>query len=476
MLRRLTVFVDGFTLDAAEAVCATGTVDAFDVPAILGSLVNKSLVVAERAGTSLRYRLLETIRQFAAERLLHEESDEAVLELRQQHAEHFLAVCEEAAPAFRTRDELAWFARLNLEWDNVLAAFSHFAAEPFDACMVLRLSWACGIFAPSTSHREAVPYLEDALASGIEVPPELRAKGLLVLLVLDNFPPPRGEALDRFLQARNARSEEAAAISRSLGDVDLEALALAQMGANRTAMGDPAGGRQIAARGVELARQAGDAWLLGHCLLMAASSQASIGDRTPYLEESLAAFRRSGAIAPLASVLLMSSFMAAERSDVAECITLTREAVGIAETVGSLGFLRILWMNLGFWECAVGHVDEARRSARRALVATRRLGLEAYGSVFAFFTLAWCAERGGDAATASQLYGVFDRLVDEAPEHMIVWVNWERQFCSDLGVRLRAAIGDAEFEQAVTFGRDLPFPRAVELALQRHVLASPSYP
>jgi predicted ATPase len=69
VLRRLSVFAESFDLDAAEAVCGVGDVEAFDVAGLLGSLVDKSLVVAEPAGAALRYRLLETIRQFAAERL-----------------------------------------------------------------------------------------------------------------------------------------------------------------------------------------------------------------------------------------------------------------------------------------------------------------------------------------------------------------------------------------------------------------------
>ena len=70
LLARLSVFVGGFGLDAAEAVCGSGDLDVLDVADLLGSLVDGSLVVAEQAGAGLRYRLLETIRLFAAERLV----------------------------------------------------------------------------------------------------------------------------------------------------------------------------------------------------------------------------------------------------------------------------------------------------------------------------------------------------------------------------------------------------------------------
>ena len=71
------MFAGGFDLDAAEAVCGSGDIDVLEVAGLLGSLVDKSLVVAEPAGETLRYRLLETIRLFAAEQLAEAGGEEA---------------------------------------------------------------------------------------------------------------------------------------------------------------------------------------------------------------------------------------------------------------------------------------------------------------------------------------------------------------------------------------------------------------
>jgi predicted ATPase len=73
------VFAESFDLDAAEAVCGVGDITALDVTGLLGSLVDKNLVVADPAGPSLRYRLLETIRQFAADRLAEAGEDQAAV-------------------------------------------------------------------------------------------------------------------------------------------------------------------------------------------------------------------------------------------------------------------------------------------------------------------------------------------------------------------------------------------------------------
>ena len=82
------MFAESFDLDAAEAVCGFGDIEALDVTDLLGSLVDKSLVVAEPAGRALRYRLLETIRQFAAERLAEAGDGEAAA-VAAAHCAHY---------------------------------------------------------------------------------------------------------------------------------------------------------------------------------------------------------------------------------------------------------------------------------------------------------------------------------------------------------------------------------------------------
>src|SRR5580704_9314444 len=111
LLRRLSVFAESFDLDAAEAVAGFGDLEAFEVAGLLGSLVDKSLVVAEPAGAALRYRLLETIRQFAAERLAEAGQDEPAA-IEAAHCGHFLAMAEAAAPHLTGSGQDVWLARL----------------------------------------------------------------------------------------------------------------------------------------------------------------------------------------------------------------------------------------------------------------------------------------------------------------------------------------------------------------------------
>ena len=121
LLRRLSVFAEGFDLDAAEAVCGFGDIEAFDVTDLLGSLVDKSLVVAEPTGETLRYRMLETIRQFAAERLAETGPGEAAA-VAAAHRAHFLSVAEAAAPHLTGPDQGRWLARLDADQANLQRA------------------------------------------------------------------------------------------------------------------------------------------------------------------------------------------------------------------------------------------------------------------------------------------------------------------------------------------------------------------
>jgi predicted ATPase len=116
LLRRLSVFAGSFDLDAAEAVCGFGDIEPFDVTELLDSLVDKSLVVAEPAGAAMRYRLLETIRQFAVEQLVQAGEDETAVAAA--HCAYFLSVAETAAPQLTGPDQGSWLARLRMSRRN----------------------------------------------------------------------------------------------------------------------------------------------------------------------------------------------------------------------------------------------------------------------------------------------------------------------------------------------------------------------
>ena len=121
VFRRLSVFAGGFTLEAAESVCAGEELQRDEVLELLSQLVDKSLVVAQERDGTARYRLLETIRQYGRERL--EEAGEAA-QVREQHAGYYLALAEEAEPELKGDRQVTWLERLETEHDNLRVAMA----------------------------------------------------------------------------------------------------------------------------------------------------------------------------------------------------------------------------------------------------------------------------------------------------------------------------------------------------------------
>ena len=143
--RRLSVFVDGWTLEAAESVCADETASGVarnDVLPLLEQLINKSFVVKEESGGEARYRMLETIRQYTNEKLIEaNESDRT----RDLHLNHFLTLAETAEPHLLCPEQLDWLAQLTAEYQNVRAAFD-WALTQKSPAPALRLCGALGAF------------------------------------------------------------------------------------------------------------------------------------------------------------------------------------------------------------------------------------------------------------------------------------------------------------------------------------------
>jgi predicted ATPase len=157
------VFVGGFGLEAAEAVCADRSIQEDDVLDLLSRLVDKSLLLAEEQENEVRYRVLETVRQYASERL--EESGELEVFSR-RHAEFYLALAEDTEAALRGPDQIACFRRLEKESDNFRAALSwSLDKDPTEgfAELGLRLTVALWLFWNIQGSTEGHRWIEEAL-------------------------------------------------------------------------------------------------------------------------------------------------------------------------------------------------------------------------------------------------------------------------------------------------------------------------
>ncbi len=201
---RLAVFMGGFTLESAEAVCGVDPLDEYMVLDQLGHLVDKSLVQAEERQDGVRYRMLETLRQYARQRLAEAED---VSQMRLRHAGHFRALVEEAEPNLRGEDEAYWFRRLDDELDNLRQAMS-WALEAYKPQLAQAIAGSLyRYFMYRFRSVEGREWAEKAVAASDEATPE-RAKALLAAGTLAQF------SLDNDVSMKHL--DEAIDLSRAL--------------------------------------------------------------------------------------------------------------------------------------------------------------------------------------------------------------------------------------------------------------------
>jgi predicted ATPase/class 3 adenylate cyclase len=177
LFARLSVFAGGRTMEAIEAICDAEGDLPVDVLDGLSSLVDKSLLKQEEgAGGEPRFVMLETIHEFAREKLQESEESE---DIRRLHAEYFLALAEEAEPAVEGAQQPVWLERLEEEHDNMRRALSWSLGQGQDSELALRMSAALGEFWYLRGYfGEGRRWLEEALAKSGRTPTAARARAL----------------------------------------------------------------------------------------------------------------------------------------------------------------------------------------------------------------------------------------------------------------------------------------------------------
>jgi predicted ATPase/class 3 adenylate cyclase len=402
LFARLSVFRGGCTLEAAEEV-AGADLDTLE------SLVDKSLVrIRERN----RFWMLETIREYAAERL--EELGEAE-ELRRGHAEHFLALAEEVEPHLRG-DPKEWLDRLQPDHDNLRAALDHLEAAG-ETQLVLRLAGALLNFWSLRGHlAEGRRRVEDALAAD-ERPTSARARALNAAGQLAGM---TGDlALER------TRAQEALALHTELGDEGGSAL-------SRYALANVAAAERDWATGKKL------------------------------MEESIREFDRLGDDFHRITARRGLSWMYEELGDRERSRDLTEENLRLAR---SLGNKRIEARSLG--ALAMYALDEGRlRDAVAMMADSYRIDRDLGSVIFIGVDLArFAAIRAheGKAETAAQLLAKSEAVHEEIGWTPESWVTEERD--KTRGV-IRAQLDEAAFAASWEQGRTLTIEEAVALALE----------
>lgn len=412
MLRQVSVFAGGWTLQAAAEV--TQTTDEYDALALLTALHDKSLLVVDRevSGGRPRYRMLETVRQFALDRLNECGESEAT---RGRHVAYCIAMAEQAERYVRGAEQDTWMGRYRQEHENLVVALTWCCEGPVDPQSGLRLAAATGYYwgwnSVELGYRLAQAVLEHDHAAA-DTP--AREGTLRVMARLSVFRGRYDEAL--------AFAQQALAAARRLGTPRPVALALDAVGMALEAVGRIDEGLQAHEEGLELARRLGDGLVIFQLLNNIASTRHHAGE-----------------------------LQVAER-----CY---REALELARRhAGRVGIVIVL-NNLIRVLVARGELDQARHFVIECLPLARheKVGVDLLDAAFGLVS------RLGEHALAARFWGASD-------QQLLAWgyrhEPGEAEHAARMIASSRRALGEPAFEAAAAAGRALDFD-AVMLELQQ---------
>ena len=450
LLGRLSAFAGGFGLDAAEAVGGSGDLDVLEVADLLGSLVDKSLVVAEPAGGTLRYRLLETIRLFAAEKLA--EAGEAAA-VGAAHCAHFLALAEAAAAPLTGPEQGQWLARLDADQDNLRRAAGHAVSDPDGTATVLRLGVALERYWVARSReQDAFGLLGPALQR-----PEARADPALFAAALVTASLTAGH-----IDVATARqlAEQAVGLARQLGDERLLSHSLGALCGAHFFAGQPETGRPFGQESVELARHLGDdvllAWSLLRYLLTTGPARS-----LPLYAEAFACTERSGDQLVNSFLHNNAGLAALDAGDIPAARAHLEAAAQAGQQIGYQD--PVVMFNLGCVLRGEGDPDGARSMFETALRINRRNG-DNWAMAYDIAGLACLAGDAGDWDRAATLHGAAQALLDRTG---VAWDQAEALNRQHSLGQARASLGDQQLERAYAQGKALSLEKALELALPK---------
>ncbi|MEO6457502.1 MAG: tetratricopeptide repeat protein [Chloroflexia bacterium] len=500
LLRSLSVFAGGFTLEAVEAVCG-GFISVYELIELLSHLVDKSLLVMEERGGEAHYRLLETIRQYVEEKL---ESAGETSGLRRRHFDYYLRLAEESEDELLTDKQALWLARLEEQHDNLRAALAWSKSEAPKDEVELRLAGALTWFWYFHAYiTEGRGWIEGALrhaGTTKKTAPHakaLSAGGLMAYVQSD------------YTKAR-LRLEEALSVWRLLDHERGTAITLTFLGRVAVREGNYTEARAFLEESAALFRQARDSWGLALSLDSLGEVALELGDRelaTTLHGESLALHRERGHKWGIALELGSFGRVAMELGDYAAARAGLQEALYIQREIGdkwatarilhnlaevalfegdyeqagvqyaeSLALFQHLGDRRGIAESLhmLGHIAHHQGEQMRAeglfhesLVVASELG-DKVNIGLCLIELARVAGAVKQPERAARLYGAAQALLmpNNVGRGISVASLVRNEFESDMA-SIKMQHNKTHWEQALAAGSEMPLEQAIEFALHK---------
>ena len=456
MLRRLSIFAGGWTLETAEAVCAEEGIEASDILDLLTRLLDKSLVVKQDRDGEGRFRLLETIKQYARGRLL--ESGEAE-SLDRRHRDHYLALAERADQELRGPGQHIWLARLEAEHDNLRAALDWSQATEEGVEAGLRLAAALhrywlrrGHWSEGRQRLTAVLSHGAAQQSSLAGAKALHAAGQMAS-IQDHDP-------EAWMYCKKAL-----AVYQQLQDKVGIAVALYSLGMLAHKQDDQATARSNFEKSLAMFRESGDKSGIATVLNDLAEVAAMQGDNVAaqlMLEESLAIRRELGDVWGMGAALNDLGGLARLRGDYQQAAALYHKSLTLHLESGSKADIAWLHYNLGVALLHMGDHQQAAALFRESL--TGYLELESKSGISQSIAgLASVTIAKGQPQRGVRLLSISKRLLELSGQtlDLVDRLEFDRNVAA-----VRALLNEEVFRVVWAEGRAMTLEQAIEYTLK----------
>ncbi|MEO6912997.1 MAG: hypothetical protein ABI182_03120, partial [Candidatus Baltobacteraceae bacterium] len=367
VFRRVSVFAGSFSLDAAGEVCSDEGLGQWDVLDVLSGLVDKSLLVADLAGSEQRYHLLVSTRQYALERLA--ETPER-LGVQRKHAEFFAKLAGDADRSWATTPTKRWRSTLDIEFENFRAALEWSLGEQADPQLGAELTAALKWYWPLARRSvEAVAHIEAAIAASLAQPPTLVRVRLRI-------------ALAHTLGAQALYGRAKAAAGQALADAeqlgDNEGIGLALYHQAVSAFTDPEYDAEgTLKRAADIFESLGNKRMIGSCLFARGRrgvviANPDIANAEKLFQDALVIARGTGDERLVCVILNNLAELKFGEQNVGEAIRFGKEALQYALTLNLVALASSNYSNLAAYLIESGEYGDAMVNAKQAL----RLGLD----------------------------------------------------------------------------------------------------
>ena len=456
--QRLAVFAGGWTLESAEEICSGNPIQEWAILELLTGLVEKSLVAYDPEQD--RYRLLETIRQYLAERLEEEGARPA---LAAKHLDHFAAMAESGEFELTGPGQTRWMDRLECEHDNLRAALAWAGRKNADTDAGLRLSGALWRFWNMRGHaHEGRGWLALLLNAEVARPPtRSRAKALFGA----------GELAFHYgdINAARALQEECLASQTCLGDLPGIARALYAIGNAALLQGDTATAASRYEKGLAISRELGDLRLIAaglNNLGLLATDNGEIAAARRFQEENLGIRRELGDQHGIAIALNNLATVAQNEGDYVGAKRLHTECLAHRQRLSNVHGIAVTRSNLGNVALLLGDFHESRALLAESVETLWELG-DKTSVASTIEPLASARSAMGELLVAAVLWGAAQRLREEigvpiAPDEIKMY--------EERVAAARFAAGGIPFDAAWREGRAMDTRDAVAIAMNRDQL------